>query len=498
MGNAFAVDEEPQNLERILNSKVMNSNNTKSFSGFVFAWRMYQDENIKEEALPLSKFEKFEDDNCYILAFVIRWQEISFLDETQIALFKRVIAAAQTFSSSSVGSNVIFDEYSSFFQEDISHPTHYFLYSGRGQSSQPILKAFTLALVHKLDKLLREPTALNIIMKSPKSFSELAHADRIASTFLENARPLKMEKTIAVFRRLAMVPTKWNFPESRSVQFAHRKISDEVTIMNSASESFASWSSADLLRHFDPICSQILDFIYLGGKTVADDKYVLKQNNISHILNCAGSVCANKFPEEFTYKTFYLLDGVHQEISSLFYEVIDFCEQARETSGKIFIHCQQGVSRSSALAICYLMWLHRWNFEKAFEFLKERRSVCSPNAGFITQLMLWWKRTQEPLVKKYRVYKVGPHSSDRTLLVAKLETMNGASRSKASLDSKTCFVLHSAENLILWEGKSCPNENVQVGKKFIRQLQKYEKASPNVIECKEGNEPSFFSDIIII
>src|SRR5690348_1744725 len=128
MGNAFAVDDEPQPLERILNSKtLLGTNNAKSFSGFVFVWRMSLAENIKEEAVPLSKFENFEEDKCYILAFVIRWQEISFLDETQITLFKQVLSAAQTFSSSSVGSSVTFDEYSSFFQEDISHPTHYFL-----------------------------------------------------------------------------------------------------------------------------------------------------------------------------------------------------------------------------------------------------------------------------------------------------------------------------------------------------------------------------------
>lgn len=60
------------------------------------------------------------------------------------------------------------------------------------------------------------------------------------------------------------------------------------------------------------------DFIYLAGIEVASSVEIMKKNGITHILNCAGDYCPNKFKDVFTYKTYYLKDS-KSEVIPFFY-----------------------------------------------------------------------------------------------------------------------------------------------------------------------------------
>lgn len=45
-----------------------------------------------------------------------------------------------------------------------------------------------------------------------------------------------------------------------------------------------------------------------------------------------------------------------------------------------------GVSRSAATVIAYAMKEYGWDLERAFEYVKERRTVTKPNPSFMRQL----------------------------------------------------------------------------------------------------------------
>ncbi|PQQ12359.1 protein-tyrosine-phosphatase MKP1 isoform X2 [Prunus yedoensis var. nudiflora] len=59
----------------------------------------------------------------------------------------------------------------------------------------------------------------------------------------------------------------------------------------------------------------------------------------------------------------------------------------REQGGRVFVHCCQGVSRSTSLVIAYLMWREGQSFDDAFQYVEAARGIADPNMGFACQLL---------------------------------------------------------------------------------------------------------------
>ena len=142
-------------------------------------------------------------------------------------------------------------------------------------------------------------------------------------------------------------------------------------------------NKATKLRYFSTKCSMVTPSLFLGADPVARDKAVLESNGVTHVLNAAGTACQNYHEGSFAYKTLHLYDTPREDISPVMYGAIDFIDAAIEGGGKVFVHCHQGVSRSSSMVIAYLMWKEGLSFDAAYTKTKEARGVCNPNAGFI-------------------------------------------------------------------------------------------------------------------
>lgn len=68
------------------------------------------------------------------------------------------------------------------------------------------------------------------------------------------------------------------------------------------------------------------------------------------------------------------------------YDVFDFIEEARGVGGKVYVHCSQGISRSAALVIAYVMWRKKQSFLMSKEEIYQRREIIEPNVLFCTQV----------------------------------------------------------------------------------------------------------------
>jgi len=89
------------------------------------------------------------------------------------------------------------------------------------------------------------------------------------------------------------------------------------------------------------VCSEIIDgFLYLGSDKVAQDEAAFKEHGITHVVNCAGDYSEDYFKNDgVVYLTYHLKDHVREDISCVFYETIEFMENARKQNGRVFVHC---------------------------------------------------------------------------------------------------------------------------------------------------------------
>lgn len=230
--------------------------------------------------------------------------------------------------------------------------------------------------------------------------------------------------------------------------------------------------------------TQITDYLYVSGLSVARDMQLLVDNSITLILNACSHECDNRFPELFAYKNFYLKDRSSEDISAVLYDLIEAVDVVQAQNGRVLIHCQQGISRSATLCIAYLMHAYKTDFQSTCELVQKKRAISQPNFGFSTALIAWWQRcTNSDLAPDVRLYRVFPPDplSEGFLSAKWVEKgdLNGLSLDEnmyilVSLEEQKCFVYVTT---------TCQDRKdfLPFAQKHVARLQKYEHA-PMAIE----------------
>ena len=136
---------------------------------------------------------------------------------------------------------------------------------------------------------------------------------------------------------------------------------------------------------------QITETIFLGNIDAAFNKKKLKQLGIKKILTVMSAFGNHYSPHEFIHKSIDVDDDFRTNIICHFKECILFIEG----KDKIFVHCAAGMSRSPTIVIAYIMWKRKLRLNEAIKFVKEKRSIISPNDNFMNQLKIF----EELLIK---------------------------------------------------------------------------------------------------
>ncbi|XP_015673595.1 dual specificity protein phosphatase 5 [Protobothrops mucrosquamatus] len=131
---------------------------------------------------------------------------------------------------------------------------------------------------------------------------------------------------------------------------------------------------------------EILPFLYLGSAYHASKCEFLANLNITALLNVSRK-SSEAFTNQFCYKWIPVEDSHTADISSHFQEAIEFIDCTRRAGGKILVHCEAGISRSPTICMAYLMKTRKFRLEEAFDYIKQRRSLISPNFSFMGQLL---------------------------------------------------------------------------------------------------------------
>ena len=133
---------------------------------------------------------------------------------------------------------------------------------------------------------------------------------------------------------------------------------------------------------------QITPEIYLGNNSSATNVSKLKElgiNKVLSVMDCGSP--KYKDEDNIVHKTVSVCDVSSQHIIKYFGECLNFMKGKE----KVLVHCMAGASRSATVVMAYLMWNEKKTFHFAFNFVKEKRFIVYPNAGFKEQLQMFEK-----------------------------------------------------------------------------------------------------------
>lgn len=128
--------------------------------------------------------------------------------------------------------------------------------------------------------------------------------------------------------------------------------------------------------------------LYQGRGDQATNIKVVTDLQITHIINITQEH-VSAFPEKIQYLTLKLDDVSQTQLIKHFDKTTHFLESALSNGGRVLVHCNLGVSRSSTISIAYLIHAKKWTLQQSHEFLKDKRTCIRPNRGFLKQLAIW-------------------------------------------------------------------------------------------------------------
>ena len=247
----------------------------------------------------------------------------------------------------------------------------------------------------------------------------------------------------------------------------------------------------------------IKDFLFISGYKTASTLSDLQNLKITNIINCSGDLCENLEFSGIHYLTLNIRDNVSENIECIFYKCINYIDEAKEKNGRILIHCYKGVSRSVSVLISYLIYLYKWTYDKAFDFVQLKRPIANPNIGFYLQLKTFHKRITLN-TDRLEIFSVSHFSkSQYDLIVCRLifnninikndkddEEENAINEEKNEkkeiiLNIKGMFIFAMKENIFIVEGSNISDKNLNIYKNesihYINDIRKYENLGENNI-----------------
>jgi protein-tyrosine phosphatase len=135
------------------------------------------------------------------------------------------------------------------------------------------------------------------------------------------------------------------------------------------------------------------EYLYVGSFGAVQNPSILTGVGVTHILCVADGLKTSDSLSEHGFQCLDLdvLDRPGFDIESIFIPAFEFINAARESGGKVLVHCFQGKSRSITICCAYLMRYFNMGFVEGLDLIRESRSIAAPNLGFIVALRKYEK-----------------------------------------------------------------------------------------------------------
>uniref|UniRef100_A0A182STZ3 tRNA pseudouridine synthase n=1 Tax=Anopheles maculatus TaxID=74869 RepID=A0A182STZ3_9DIPT len=138
-----------------------------------------------------------------------------------------------------------------------------------------------------------------------------------------------------------------------------------------------------------PACI-VAQFLYLGSQDCVRQE-VLEKYGITHVLSVGietPPIVEYDCDGQRIIETMFVecLDLAETNLAEVLVKTNAFIDECRTRGGRVLVHCNAGVSRSTSVVAGYLMQRCDQSFMQAFGMIKSKRPSVQPNAGFIKQL----------------------------------------------------------------------------------------------------------------
>ncbi|MCJ1368145.1 tyrosine protein phosphatase yvh1 [Acarospora aff. strigata] len=130
--------------------------------------------------------------------------------------------------------------------------------------------------------------------------------------------------------------------------------------------------------------------LYLGGLFSLRRKEALEQANITHVLSVLRLPLDEELFAKYKHHVVEVDDVDDENLLEHFAATNAFIQDGLDGGGGVLVHCAMGKSRSTTCIIAYLMHKDRnLTPQEALSRLRQVRSICEPNDGFMEQLELY-------------------------------------------------------------------------------------------------------------
>ncbi|KAF8630932.1 hypothetical protein AX17_005289 [Amanita inopinata Kibby_2008] len=141
--------------------------------------------------------------------------------------------------------------------------------------------------------------------------------------------------------------------------------------------------------------------LYVGSLTAVNDVDLLREHHISHLVQVLEVPWLPHSEQQgFDCYRIDILDHSAVDLRPHLEAVCNHIDKVLKSGQSVLVHCQQGVSRSAAVVIAYLIRNLGMSYDNAYTYLKRRRACIKPNAGFVKALQEWEGITRRPTLAR--------------------------------------------------------------------------------------------------
>lgn len=133
---------------------------------------------------------------------------------------------------------------------------------------------------------------------------------------------------------------------------------------------------------------EVIPGLHIGSQDAAADWNLLQSLAVTHVVNAAASTVPNFYEDRgLTYLALEMLDLPDFTLTRATIDTVcDFIDEALSSGGSVLVHCNAGISRSSALVLAFLIVRRGMDLFRALAKARDVRPVVRPNDGFLRQL----------------------------------------------------------------------------------------------------------------